>query len=103
MRGLYPRTETPHPSPHSVRRHPLPQGERGGRASADAKSTQLDLARNLMGETDATERQRHLCRQFLVALELAAGDRVANDLFDFALRGDADLFQESAQAGVEDI
>src|SRR5664279_137636 len=37
MRGLYPRRQTPHPSPHFVRRHPkselrssrLPQGERG--------------------------------------------------------------------------
>src|ERR1700688_4136042 len=27
--GLHPRSQTPHPSPNFVRRHPLPQGERG--------------------------------------------------------------------------
>jgi hypothetical protein len=33
-----PRRQTPHPSPHCVRRHPLPQGERKTAESANTSS-----------------------------------------------------------------
>src|SRR6266498_3157188 len=56
-----------------------------------------------MGEADAAKREYHPGRQFLVALEASGGDRVADRFFDFALRGDADLLEKSAQAGVETI
>src|SRR4249920_3441608 len=56
-----------------------------------------------MREADAADGQNHLCRQLLITLELAGRDGVAHGLFDLALRGDADLLEESAQAGVEDV
>ena len=37
-------------------------------------------------------------RELLVALEPAGGERLAHRFLDLALRGDADLFQELAQA-----
>src|SRR6202022_233352 len=39
----------------------------------------------------------------LVALEAAGFHRVAHRLLDFALRGDADLLEKLAQAGVENV
>src|SRR5437879_2543372 len=56
-----------------------------------------------MGEADAAEGEDHLGRQFFVALEAAARDRVAHRLLDFALRGDADLLEKSTQAGIENV
>jgi hypothetical protein len=47
---------------------------------------------DLIGEADAADGQNHPGRQFFVALEAAAGDRVTHGFFDFALRGDADFF-----------
>src|ERR1700682_2883828 len=66
-------------------------------------SAEFDLARDLVTETDATEGQYYFGRQFLMSLEAPARDRVADRLFDFALRGDADLLEEAAQAGVENV
>jgi hypothetical protein len=62
-----------------------------------------DLVGDLMGEVDAAEGENHLGRQLLIALEAAARDRVADRLFDLALRGDADLLEKSAQTGVENV
>jgi hypothetical protein len=56
-----------------------------------------------MGEVDAADGENDFGRQFFVALEAAGFERVAHYLFDLALRGDADLLQEFAQAGVEDV
>src|SRR5258707_2420248 len=38
-----------------------------------------------------------------MTLQASAGDGIADRLFDFALRGDADLLEEAAQAGVENV
>ena len=54
-------------------------------------------------KADAADGQHHLGRQLFIALEAAGVDGVAHRLFDFALRGDADLLEKSAQAGVEDV
>src|SRR5271167_2075583 len=73
---------------------------------ANVKSTplaQFDLFADLVRQADAAEGENHLGRQFLVTLETAAGKAITHRLFDFALRGDADFFQKSAQAGVEDV
>src|SRR3954454_13848445 len=64
---------------------------------------QFDLVGDLMGEADAADGENHPGRQFLVALEAAGFQRVAHRLLDFALRGDADLLEEFAQAGVENV
>src|ERR1700758_3646213 len=61
------------------------------------------LVADLMRETDAADGQHHFCRQLLMALQAAGRERVAHRLLDLALRGDADLLQESAQTGVEDV
>jgi hypothetical protein len=56
-----------------------------------------------MGKVDATDGQNHFGLQLFVAHEAAGGHYVTHRLFDFALRGDADFFQEFAQARVENI
>src|SRR5579872_211500 len=73
------------------------------RPPGQACLAQFDLVLDLVRQADAAKRENHLRRQLLMALETAARDRVAHRLFDFALRGDADFFQELAQAGVEQI
>src|SRR4029077_4591726 len=65
--------------------------------------SQRDVVRDLMLEPDSIDGERHLRGQLLIAFEMARFDRFANGLFDCALRGDADAFQESAQAFVEDV
>jgi hypothetical protein len=40
---------------------------------------------------------------FSLPLSLPDSIGVAHGLFDLALRGDADLLEESAQAGIEDV
>src|SRR3954453_8500403 len=77
------------------------RGSPSFRLSSDL--TQLDLVRDLVREADAADGQNHLRRQLLIALELAGLNRFADSFLDFALRGDADLLQESAQAGIEDV
>src|ERR1700730_12438036 len=79
----------------------LPRGEKVRCTSRDLP--QLDLVFDLMGEVDAAEGENNFGRQFFVALEAAGFHGVAHRLFDFALRGDADLLEEFAQAGVENI
>src|SRR5260370_33087914 len=65
--------------------------------------TQFDLVDDLMRKADAAEGENHLGRQLFVALETAGRNRVAHRFLDLALRGDADLLEKSAQAGVENI
>jgi hypothetical protein len=65
--------------------------------------TQLDFVGDLVAEADAAHGQNHFGRQFFMALETAGFHGVTHRLFDFALRGDADLLQEFAQAGIEDV
>src|SRR3954463_10518906 len=74
------------------------RGSPSFRLSSDL--TQLDLVADLVRKADTADGQHHLRRQLLIALELAGRDGVAHGLFDFALRGDAYLLEESAQAGV---
>src|ERR1700681_4031764 len=64
---------------------------------------QLNLVGPLVGKADTADGEHHLRRQLLVALETAGGHCITHRLLDFALRGDADFFQELAQAGVEDV
>src|SRR5712691_12273676 len=62
---------------------------------------QLEIALHFVIEADAAHRKYDFRRQFFVALELAALHRVADRLFDLALRGDADGLQKLAQTDVE--
>src|ERR1700761_1793348 len=64
---------------------------------------QLDLVADLMREADAADGQHDFRRQLLVAFQVAGGERITHRLLDLALRGDADLLQESAQTAVEDV
>src|SRR5260370_3548165 len=50
-------------------------------------SFQFDRAVNLDRKPDSLHCQLHFCRQCLVTFQPAAGYRIANCLFDFALRG----------------
>src|ERR1700694_2064805 len=101
MRGLHLRRETPHPP--SLREGTLSHKGRGEKGRAAALLTQFDLVGDVMRQADAADGQNNLGRQLLVALESSGLDRIADRLFDFALRCDADFFQELAQAGVEDV
>src|SRR5258708_6937682 len=92
MRGLSPRRK-----PLTRLRFAKPPSPTRGEGK---QLPQLDLVGDFVREADAAERQHHFGRQLFMALETAAGDRVAHRLFDFALRGDADLLQEFAQAAV---
>src|SRR3974390_1018221 len=66
-----------------------------------ARLFQLDRAVDLDRKPDCADRERHLCWQRLVPLELAIGKRGADCFLDFALRGDADLFEKFAYAHIE--
>jgi hypothetical protein len=66
-----------------------------------ARSFELDVAFDFERKTDAFDRQRHFCRQCFVAFQPAAGNSLAHRLFDFTLRGDADLFEKFTQTDVE--
>jgi hypothetical protein len=76
---------------------------RGEEGTRRVLLTQLDFVGNLVAEADAAHGEDHFGRQFFMALEAAGLHGVAHRLFDFALRGDADLLEEFAQAGVEDV
>src|ERR1700746_1489293 len=89
-------------------RRPLPTGEVKVPLQLNLTSdhhalAQLDLVGDLMRQADAAERENHFGRQLFVALETAGFHRVAHRLFDLALRGDADLLEKFAQAGVENV
>src|SRR5665647_2716284 len=62
---------------------------------------QLDDAVDLMAQADLADGEHHLRRQHLVALDAAFGDRGADGLLYFLLRGDAHHLQEFAQRHVE--
>src|SRR6266481_8607782 len=92
------------PSPVASLREAPPSPTRGeGKEEPSPELTQFDLAGYLVAETDATDGQHHFGRQLFMTLEAAAGDGVADRFFDFTLRGDADLLEEAAQAGVENV
>src|SRR4030088_606371 len=86
-----------------VRTKTATQGERGRRIAARFDLTEFDLVGDLVRKIDAADGENHFGRQFFVALETAGSDGVAHRLFDLALRGDADLLEKSAQAGVENV
>src|ERR1700704_107985 len=86
-----------------VRTKTATQGERGRRIAARFDLTEFDLVGDLVRKIDAADGENHFGRQFFVALETAGSDGVAHRLFNLALRGDADLLEKSAQAGVENI
>src|SRR5882757_8424418 len=85
-----PRRDTPHPSRIALRlmRAPSPTMREGKKVDATLDLPQLDLVGDLMGQVDAADGENHFGREFFVALEAAARDRVAHRLLDFALRGD---------------
>ena len=80
--------------------HPLPQGER---QEAGFDLAQFDLVGDLMREIDAADGEHHFGREFFVAFEAAGFDGLAHRFLDLSLRGDADLLEKPAQAGVEDV
>src|SRR5581483_2598807 len=106
LRGANPRQSYTH-GPHRPRlvHENAPRQERirpiSGEASAQLP--QLDLVRDLMAQADAADGQHHLRRQLLMAFQAAGRERLAHRLLDLALRGDADLLQETAQTAVEDV
>jgi hypothetical protein len=53
-----------------------------------------------MRKRNAADGQHHSGRQLLIALQLSG---LADGFLDLALRGDADLLEKFAQAGVENI
>src|SRR6266516_1770752 len=71
--------------------------------SNEPASFQFDRAFNLDRQPDGLHRQRHFCRQCFVTFQPAAGYGSANCLFDFALRGDADLLEKFAHTHVENV
>src|SRR5580700_1488996 len=64
---------------------------------------QLDGAFDLHRQADPFDREDHFGRQSLIAFEFAAADGGSHRLLDFALRGDADLFEKFAHADVQCI
>src|SRR5271166_6605139 len=73
----------------------------GNRTRQSRALFQLDRAVDLDRKPDSPDCKRHLCRQRLVPFELAIGKRGADRLLDFALRGNADLFEKLAYAHIE--
>src|SRR5215472_13996703 len=69
--------------------------------STIARLFQLDRTVDLNRKTNCADCKHYLCRQRLVPFELAIGKRSAHRLPDFALRGNADLFEKFAYAHIE--
>lgn len=53
--------------------------------------TELDFVGNFVRETNTAKGENNFGRQLLVAREAAASGRLTHCLFDFTLRGDADI------------
>src|SRR5215472_4225413 len=66
-------------------------------------SFQLDLAFDLVRQADAAERNRARGREFLVALELALRQGLADGLLDLALRAYPKHLAKFANAAVKDV
>src|SRR6516164_4392103 len=66
-------------------------------------SFQLDLAFDLVRQADAAERNRARGREFLVALELALRQGLADGLLDLALRAYPQHLEKFANAAVKDV
>src|SRR5215475_14758880 len=66
-------------------------------------SFQLDLAFDLVRQADAAERNRARGREFLVALELALRQGLADGLLDLALRAHPQRLEKFANAAVKDV
>src|SRR4029450_8039168 len=85
---------------------PSSSGRAAGSGSArapDGRSGQLDLAGDLLAQLDAVDLERDFGVGRFGALEPAGAERAAHRLFDLALRGHADLFEELPEAQVEDV
>src|SRR5438132_2371719 len=97
------------PAPPNSGHRALPRFDTHLRSRAEparlmtATLAQIDLARDFMAQADAADGEHHFRRQFFVALEAAARDRIAHRFLDLALRSDADLLEEATQAAVEAI
>src|SRR5215470_2505749 len=87
--------------PHS-RRQPLAKAAIADLARRNP-SFQLDLAFDLVRQADAAERNRARGREFLVALELALRQGLADGLLDLALRAYPQHLEKFANATVEDV
>src|SRR6516164_4087246 len=66
-------------------------------------SFQLDLAFDLVRQADAAERNHARGREFLVALELALRQGLADGLLDLALGAHSERLEELANAAVEHV
>src|SRR5215831_19729130 len=66
-------------------------------------SFQLDLAFDLVRQADAAERNRARGREFLIALELALRQGLADGLLDLALRAYPQHLKKFANAAVKDV
>src|SRR5262249_38733117 len=89
----------------SVRDASLPSpvlGE-GGHRESESLSFQLDLAFDLVRQANAAERNRARGREFLVALELALRQGLADGLLDLALRAYPQHLKKFANAAVKDV
>src|SRR5262249_23727223 len=64
---------------------------------------QLDLAFDLVRQADAAERNRARGREFLVALELALRQGLADGLLDLALRAYPQHLEKFANSAVKDV
>src|SRR5262249_57402250 len=66
-------------------------------------SFQLDLAFDLVRQADTAKRDRARGEEFLVALEFALRQSLADGLLDLALRAHPRRFEKFAHAAVEDV
>jgi hypothetical protein len=88
--------------PHS-RRQLLAKAAIAASRVGTSLSFQLDLAFDLVRQADAAERNRDRGREFLVALELALRQGLADGLLDLALRAYPQHLEKFANAAVKDV
>src|SRR5262249_693139 len=88
--------------PHS-RRQLLAKAAIAALRGGISLSFQLDLAFDLVRQADAAERNRARGREFLVALELALRQGLADGLLDLALRAYPQHLEKFANAAVKDV
>src|SRR5262245_9478524 len=81
----------------------LGKGGHRGLAPSESLSFQLDLAFDLVRQANAAERNRARGREFLVALELALRQGLADGLLDLALRAYPQHLKKFANAAVKDV
>src|ERR1700674_4198446 len=81
------------------------QLSRGGllQPPPEDRSRQFDVAIDLEFEVDPAERHDSLRRQSFAALQPALRNGIAHSVLDLALRGDAELLEELAYAGIENL